>query len=302
MKILICDPTHEDAISYLKKQDVEVTYSPEIDAPALLEEVPKFEALFVRSRTKVTKDVIEAGKKLKFIGRIGSGTDNIDKEVAKKHCVTVVNAPGSKSQAAAEHTVALIFALLRHIPRADASMKQGKWLKKKLMGHELFGKTVGIIGHGSIGEKVGKLLSSFDVKMKIHDKVDTEENLSKLLSTSDIVSLHLVLTPETKNLINEERLGHMKKNAYLINTSRAEVIDEDALYNSLKSCQLDGAALDVFWQEPSLGKYPWHKLDNVILTPHIAGETHEAARAASMMVACDIIRFNKGGAVKNRVI
>lgn len=291
MKVLVCDPINKEAINHLKKNGIEVDNCPDIDSATLLKEVQNYEVLIVRGRTKVTKKVIQAGQKLKIIGRVGAGTDNIDKKAAAAKKIVILNAPGANAQAVAEFTIGLILALLRKINLADSSMRRGEWKKKELRGTELNSKILGIIGFGNIGQRVADLAKAFGAQIRHHDKEDTDDNLTDLLKTSDIISLNMNLNENTKNFMNKQRISQMKKTAYLINCARAEIVEEEALFNTLKSGSLAGAALDVHWTEPVPPQSDWTKLNNVILTPHIAGQTHEASLKASMIIAQDLIKF-----------
>lgn len=291
MKVLIADAINEDAIAKLSAAGFDVENSPVITTEELLSNIDEYEVLVVRSRTKVTRSVIDAGQKLKIIARVGVGTDSIDVEAANKKGIEVINAPGSNSQAVAELTLGLMISLLRKIPYADKTTKEGKWLKKDLKGGELHGKTVGIIGYGAIGKKVGALVTAFGATLMTHDRDDDEANVQKLFRESDIITVHTVLTDETRVMINKNNLALMKKTTLLINCARAEVINETDLYDALAHNQIAGAALDVFWEEPLPTDSKWTKLENVILTPHIGGQTREASYAAAMMIADKLIEF-----------
>ena len=302
MKVLICDPADIDAIKYLKKNGLKVDFRPDISASNLLSEVNNYQALLVRSRTKVTKDVIDRGKLLKVIGRIGSGYDNIDIEACKTRKISVINSPDANSQAVAELTVSLIISILRKTELAYRSMREGKWLKNEIWGHELAGKTVGILGYGYVGKRVAKLLRVFDVKLLIYSKNFSTATLEEIFSMSDIVTIHLVLNKHTENLVGINLLNKMKKDAYLINLSRGKIIDEEALYKVISTGKIAGAALDVYRQEPLPVDSKWRKLNNVLLTPHIGAATHEALAKASMTLAEDIVRIYTGKKPKYQVI
>lgn len=302
MKVLICDPADIDAIKYLKKNGLKVDFRPDISASNLLSEVNNYQALLVRSRTKVTKDVIDRGKLLKVIGRIGSGYDNIDIEACKTRKISVINSPDANSQAVAELTVSLIISILRKTELAYRSMREGKWLKNEIWGHELAGKTVGILGYGYVGKRVAKLLRVFDVKLLIYSKNFSTATLEEIFSMSDIVTIHLVLNKHTENLVGINLLNKMKKDAYLINLSRGKIIDEEALYKVISTGKIAGAALDVYRQEPLPVDSKWRKLNNVLLTPHIGAATHEALAKASMTLTEDIVRIYTGKKPKYQVI
>jgi D-3-phosphoglycerate dehydrogenase len=247
----------------------------------------------VRSKPKVTKEMIKAGRKLKVIGRAGVGLDNIDVEAAKAAGIQVVNSPEASSISVAEHAIGLMIALLRHIPKAERSMREGKWERKNFMGNELYGKTIGLVGFGRIGREVALRAEAFGMKVLAYDPALTSEDtreynanlveLDELLRKSDIVSLHVPALPSTKDLINPERLALMKPTAVLINTSRGHAVDEDALYAALKEKRILGAALDVYKNEPPEGS-PLLGLDNILLVPHLGANTDEAQINAGMVV------------------
>lgn len=301
MKILISDKVDDSSISILKKNGCKFDYLPEITPEELLAIIANYVALIVRSRTKVTKEVIVEGKNLKAIGRVGSGVDNIDMEAVKAVKIIVVNAPNGNSQAVAEHTIGLILALLRKYPKAFASMRQGLWLKKELNGIELCGKTVGILGYGHIGQKVEKLIISFGASPIIYSRSYQTVDAQELFENSDIVTIHLSLNKDTRGFVTKSHLKSMKPSAFFINASRGEIINEDALYLMLSEGKIAGAALDVFGQEPMPADSKWRKLENVILTPHIGASTKEALERASLAVAEDVIRVLKGEKPRNKI-
>jgi len=291
MRVLISDKTHEEARLYLKDKGFEVSYQPEISAPDLLIQIANFDCIIVRSRTKVTKNVIYKGKNLRLIARAGSGTDNIDLEAAANSNIVVIKAAGANSQAVAELTIGLMLSLIRNIPYADSTLRKGLWKGKELMGTELYNKTVGVIGFGHVGKKVTALVRAFGANVIICNSHSDEDQLVKLLRNSDIISLHLALNEKTRGIINKNRLSLMKKTAYLINSARGEIIVEEDLYQALVNGQIKGAALDVYWQEPLPAESRWSKLPNVVLSPHIGGQTVESQRKAGMMVAIDLVKF-----------
>jgi len=285
-------------LEILKNAGLEVSYQPTISAEDLIKQIPEYDVVIVRSRTKITSSVIEAGKKLRVIGRAGVGLDNIDVEAASKRNIVVLNTPESSTEAVAELVLGLMLSLARKIPLGDRGIKEGRWLKGEMMGIELKGKTLGIVGLGRIGSRVGALAKAFGMKILVYDVIQLPEQLIRsleaevvdldtLLSRSDFITLHVPLTPETRHLINRERLAKMKKGAYLINTSRGEVVDEEALYAALKEGWLAGAALDVFEKEPPASEVV--KLPNVVCTPHIGAQTVEAQDAAGEMLAEKVI-------------
>ncbi len=293
VKILVADKIHEDGIKLLKEVgDVDVATG--LKPPELLDRVKDCDVIVVRSATKVTGDVIAAGKKLKIIARAGIGLDTIDVKAAEARKIDVVNAPGASTIAVAELALGLMLSFARHIPRADAGMKQGKWEKKELMGVELRGKTLGIIGTGKIGQSVGHRAKAFQMKILLYDVVQNREfagqvggkyvDKDTLLRESDYVTLHVPFLPETKHIVGKRELEMMKPTAVLINTSRGKVIDEKALIEALEQKKIAGACLDVYELEP-LQDSPLLRLPNVVLTPHIGASTAEAQRDAAVVVA-----------------
>ncbi|MBM3309227.1 MAG: hydroxyacid dehydrogenase, partial [Candidatus Altiarchaeales archaeon] len=247
----------------------------------------------VRSRSKVTKEVIEAGKNLKVIARAGVGLDNVDVETAKAKKIEVYNAPESLTISVAELALGLMIAISRRICFADRTMRENKWEKKACTGMELQGKTLGLIGLGRIGREVALRAHAMGMKVLAYDPLVTKEDARKynaelvevdsLLENSDIISLHIPANDKTKGFMSKERLEKMKKTAYLVNTARGAVVDEKALIEALKNGTIKGAALDVFEKEP-LEASELAKLDNVVLTPHIGSGTEDAQRTAGMMV------------------
>ena len=299
MKVLVCDPIHEDGIRILKDAGFDVDINPNISYEELKGKVRNYDVLVVRSRTKVTREIIEAGEKLKVVGRAGAGIDNIDVEAAKEKGVKVLNTPEAPAIAVAELTIGLLLSLARQIPRADSSMKEGRWAKKEFKGWQLNGKTFGIIGLGHIGEKVARLAKAFGMKILITKRTPPSPEilreleaefvpLDELLKRSDIVSLHVPLTSQTYHMIGEREIQLMKDGAFIINTSRGAVVDEKALFKALKSGKLGGAALDVYEVEPP-EDYSLMKLPNVVCTPHIGAQTVEAQRAAATLLAQKIV-------------
>ncbi len=301
MKVLIADKISESVFDLFGNNNIDSDYQPEITPAKLLQIIPQYQALIVRSRTKVTKEIIEKGSKLLIIGRVGSGVDNIAIEEARNRKITVVNAPEANTEAVAEHVIGLIISLLRKYPLAFSSTSQGQWLKNQLSGAELLGKTVGIVGYGHIGKRLEKLVQSFGANTLIFSRSFQTCSLKELFARSDIVSLHLALTKETAGMINRDLLALLKPSAYLVNTSRGEIIVEEDLIKILKEKKIAGAALDVFAKEPIPSDSALFSLDNLILTPHIAASTKEALEKASRSVAEDVIRVLQGTKAKNIV-
>jgi D-3-phosphoglycerate dehydrogenase len=302
-KILVCDSIHEDGIKKLKQAGFEVEVNPTISDEQLKNIAANYDALIVRSRTQVTEEIIQAGKNLKIIGRAGAGLDNINVASAEKKSILVLNTPEAPAEAVAELTIGLMLSLARNIPLADHSLKEGKWLKKELMGWELKGKTLGTIGLGNIGEKVTKIAKAFEMKILISKHTPPSPELLKeleaefvplndLLQRSDIVTIHVPLTPQTDHMIGEKEIKLMKNGAFLINTSRGAIVDEKALLKALKSGKLKGAALDVFEVEPPKD-LTLIRLSQVVCTTHIGAQTEEAQREASILIAEKIINALK---------
>lgn len=303
-KILVCDSIHEDGIKKLKQAGFEVEVNPTISDEQLKNVAANYDALIVRSRTQVTEEIIlQAGKSLKVIGRAGAGLDNINVASAEKKGILVLNTPEAPAEAVAELTIGLMLSLARNIPLADHSLKEGKWLKKELMGWELKGKTLGTIGLGNIGEKVTKIAKAFGMKILISKRTPPSPELLKeleaefvplndLLQRSDIVTIHVPLTPQTDHMIGEKEITLMKDGAFLINTSRGAIVDEKALLKALKSGKLKGAALDVFEVEPPKD-LTLIRLPQIVCTAHIGAQTEEAQREASILIAEKVINALK---------
>lgn len=285
-KILISDPLHPEAIAWLQQQpDAHVVVQPDISPDKLLEAIPDYDALIVRSRTKVTEEVIIAGKKLKVIGRAGTGVDNIDIEAAQRAHIIVLNAPGANANAVAELTLGLMLALARDLPQALRAASAGERVKG--YGIELAGKTVGLIGYGRIGRLVAHLALAFGMRVLAYDILRPERvepgvrlvPLETLLSESNFVSLHIPLTPQTRGFVNAHLLERFKPGSLLINTARAELVDEQAVVGALHSGRLAGYAADLYTDKSLIG-HP-----RVVLTPHIGASTEEAQRRAGLEIA-----------------
>lgn len=308
-KVLLTDGLEENGKTILRKS-AEVVENPTINADELLQVVGEYDALIVRGRTKVTAAVLAAGKKLKVVGRAGVGVDNIDLVAAKEHKITVVNSPMATSVAVAELTLGLMLSVVREIARADAGLKAGKWLKKELEGIELFGKTLGVIGFGRIGANVGQRAKAFDMKVLGYDPLipaaeikargGEPVSLDELLTQSDMITMHLPLTPDTKGMLNEAAFAKMKKGVYIICAARGGVIDEAALLAALNSGQVAGAALDVFATEPpgltELASHP-----KVVETPHIGAQTVEAQTRAANDISEEVLAVLEGKPLRWKV-
>jgi len=306
---MITDGLEESGKAILRKS-ADVVDNPTITAEELLQVVGEYDALIVRGRTKVTAAVFEAGKKLKAVGRAGVGVDNIDLAAAKEHKVTVVNSPLATTIAVAELTLAHMLAAVREIARADAGLKAGKWLKKELEGAELCGKTLGVIGFGRIGAAVAQRAKAFDMKVIGYDPLVKAEDIKarggepvsmdELLSKSDMITMHLPLTADTKGMLNEAAFGKMKQGVYIICAARGGVIDETALLAALNSGKVAGAALDVFATEPpgltDLVAHP-----KVVCTPHIGAQTVEAQIRAANDISEEILAALDGKPLRWKV-
>lgn len=284
-KIMISDPLHPEAIAWLQQQPGAHVLQPEIPHDELLKAISDCDALIVRSRTKVTKEVIIAGKKLKVIGRAGTGLDNIDVEAAQKANILVLNAPGANANAVAELTVGCMIALARDLPQAIRAVSAGERVKG--YGIELAGKTLGLIGYGRIGRLVAHLALAFGMKVLAYDIITPEHiepgvrlvPLAGLLRSSDFVSLHTPLTPETRGLVDAKLLEQCKQGSFLINTARAELVDEAAVLEALQSGKLSMYAADLYADRSLLIGHP-----QVFLTPHIGASTQEAQRRAGLEI------------------
>jgi len=302
--VLICDQVAPILNEILQKNGLKITYEPEITPDQIKEKISNFDIVVVRSRTKITKEMIDRATQCKIIARVGVGLDNIDVDAAKAKGIRVINAVEGAMNAVAELVLGLMLSLAREIPRADREIRNGNWLKKELMGSELSGKYLGIVGLGNIGKRLAKLarglnmnIIGFDV-MPIADDFARDVGLIKadidtLLSSADYISFHVPLTETTHHLVNSKRISTMKKTAYIINTSRGEIIDEDALYNALKEGKIAGAALDVFEKEPAVGN-KLATLPNVVCTPHIGAQTKEAQTLAANVIGEKIIMILRG--------
>ena len=311
MKIVIADDLPESAVELLGAEtgwivDTKSGRSPSDLASALSDA----DALLVRSATKVTADLLKAAPRLRIVGRAGTGVDNIDVPAASARGVLVVNAPGANSISVAEHTCALMLSLARPVPAADRAMKDGKWEKKKFLGSELRGKTLGIAGLGRIGQEVARRALAFGMRVIAHDPFIAEDvaagmgvelrSLDQVCSEADFLTLHLPATPETRHLINEARLSRMKPGVRVINTARGELIDEKALARAIEAGTVAGAALDVFEKEPP-ADWALARMPQVVATPHIAASTEEAQELVGLDTAAAVRDFLRDGIVRNAV-
>ena len=302
--VLICDQVNPILKEILEKNGLKVTYEPEITTEQIAEKIGNFNVVVVRGRTKLVKELIEKADNCQIIARVGVGLDNIDEDAAKVKNIRVINAVEGAITAVAELVVGLMLSMAREIPRADREIRNGNWIKKEMMGSELKGKYLGIIGLGNIGKRLGRLARALNMNIIGYDVVPIDEEFSKevglmkadldtLLSSSDYVSLHVPLFDSTRHMINAEKIKLMKNTAHIINTSRGGVIDEEALYNALKDGNLANAALDVFEVEPATGN-KLTNLPNFIATPHIGAQTKEAQSLAANVIAEKIIQVLRG--------
>lgn len=311
MKILITDKISKHGIELLRREsEFQVEVKTELSRDELLACIPDYDALIIRSATQVTGALLERAKNLKVIGRAGTGIDNVDVEAATRRGIAVMNTPGGNAISVAEHAFALMLAMARHIPNANASMKQGQWDKKSFLGTELKDKTLGILGLGKIGTEVARRASAFKMKVLAHDPFVSERlakdlsvalvPLETLLRESDFISLHLALTSDTRHFINIDRLSAMKPTAHLINCARGEVVDEEALHEALFNRKIAGAALDVFNEEPPRNR-KLLDLPNLICTPHLGASTLEAQENVGIEITEQVKAFLKSGVVQNAV-
>lgn len=310
-RILVTDPLDPAAAAALRKAGHEVVER-KLTPDELLREIPAYDALLVRSETKVTKAVLGVSERLKVVGRAGVGVDNIDTIAAKERGVAIVNAPLAATNAVAELTLAHMLALARQVPRADATTKEGKWEKKGLMGIELSGRTLGLLGVGRIGGRVAELAKAFGMRVVVYDPYVNAERAHELgvtkmdapaevVAQSDFISVHVPLTPETKHLVDAALLARTKKGAFLLNVARGGIIDEKALHDAMVSGHIGGCGLDTFETEP-LKESPLAKLPNVVFTPHVGASTQEAQSKAGMMVAEQVRKVLAGEKAEFRVV
>ncbi len=310
-KVLISDSLSKEAVDILEKEkDFVVEINTKLTPEELKSVIKDYDALLVRSATKVTKDIIGAADKLKIIGRAGVGLDNVDVEAASKKGVIVVNTPGGNTISTAEHTFSMMLALSRNIPQADLSTKKGEWERKKFMGVELYGKALGIMGLGRIGTEVAKRALTFGMKVFAYDPYLSAEkakdlgielvDLATIFKQSDYITVHTPLTDDTKHIISDKEFGLMKKGVRIINCARGGIVDEEALVKAIESGKVAGAALDVYEEEPPKGS-KLLKLDKVVLTPHLGASTEEAQVNVAIDVANTVRDALLGCGVRNAV-
>ncbi|MFH1563083.1 MAG: phosphoglycerate dehydrogenase [Nitrospirota bacterium] len=312
MKVLVSDPLAKEGLGILQKAEgLEVDVKTGLKPEELVACIGEYDGIIVRSETKVTKEVIEAGKKLQVIGRAGVGVDNIDVPAATKKGIIVMNAPGGNTVSTAEHTFAMILALARNIPQADKSMKSKEWERKKFMGVELCGKTLGVVGLGRIGSYVSGLGLAFNMKVLAYDPFISQEKakrigvelaeLDELYRRSDYITLHVPKSDETKEMISKETIAKMKDGVRIINCARGGLVDEQALAEALKSGKVAGAALDVYEKEPPSMDNPLFELTNCVTVPHLGASTVDAQVNVGIEVAGQVVDVLTGGPIRNAI-
>jgi D-3-phosphoglycerate dehydrogenase / 2-oxoglutarate reductase len=312
MKLLVTDELSKEGIDMLTKDGgVQVDVKPKIPQEDLIKIIGEYDALIVRSGTKVTSQVIEAGRKLRVVGRAGVGVDNVDVEAATRRGILVMNTPAANIISACEHTMAMMLSLARNIPWADKSVKEGKWEKSKFMGVELSGKTLGIIGIGRIGGEVAKRAKAFGMKLIGFDPYISPEaavklgvrlmTLDKVCEEADFITVHAALTPTTHNLVSTAQFNMMKPTVMIVNCARGGIIDEAAWAEALRTKRIAGSAIDVFEQEPLPKDSPFLGLSNAVLTPHLGASTKEAQEKVSIEMAEHVKMFLVDNKITNAV-
>jgi D-3-phosphoglycerate dehydrogenase len=305
-KILIADDIDPIFIKHVEAAGYECDYQPLIKLDHALQIIVDYGGLVIRSKFNVDRQVIDAGKKLRFIARAGAGLDNIDEAYARSKNIQLINASEGNMDAVGEHCVGLLLALMNHFNTADAEIRAGEWKREANRGYELKGKTVGIIGYGFMGRSFAKKLSGFEVNVIAYDKYKTgfsdkyarEVSMEEIVKHSDVLSLHIPLTAETNGMVNDEYLFHFKKSIFFINASRGKVAKISAILNAIKEGKILGAGLDVLEVEkfPALGEQVWfdqlRQSGKVILTPHVAGWTFDSYRRISEVMASKLIALN----------
>ena len=311
--ILVADRLDPSVADVIRSRGVDVRYMPELatDPDALRRAVGDAEGLAVRSAAKITSDILDAAPELRVIGRAGVGVDTIDVATATARGIVVLNAPFGNTVTTAEHTIAMLLSLARHIPHADASLRAGRWERSKFLGLELMGKTLGVVGCGHVGSEVARRAMALGMRVLVHDPFLAPERakalgvlridaLEDLLGRSDIVTLHVPRTEETRNLLSASRIASLKPGARLINCARGGIVDEAALVAALQSGALAGAAIDVFEDEPATS-HPLFGMPNTVVTPHLGASTAEAQAKVSLQIAGDLCDFLLDGAIAHAV-
>jgi len=306
MKILISDKLQEEGIKIFQDNGFDVVRNFTITNDELKKEIGEYDGIVVRSRTKLTAEVLENAKNLKVIGRAGVGLDNVDQEKAAELNIEVLNTPEAPSVSVAELALGLMFTLARHISNADRTMHIGEWNKSQYLGYTLKGKKLGLVGFGNIAKELAKRALALGMSVGVYSRFSKgpkaiEEakqigcniysSVDELLQDAQVISLHLPATPKTENIINESRLKLMKENVIIINTARGKLIDDMALLKALKNKEIGGAALDVYKEEPLKEKELWEFEGNLILTPHIGSQTKETQVQAAVMIAEKMSNF-----------
>src|SRR6266566_4536646 len=312
-KILIADSISQRGIDELSREGgLDVTIKPDLSETELIEIIPEFSAIVVRSQTKVTADILKAGASLRVVGRAGVGVDNVDVETATRRGIVVLNAPGGNTVSTAEHAFSLLLSVARKIPQADASIRGKKWDKKNFEGVELYNKTLGVIGMGRIGSELSRRAIAFGMRVVAYDpylsatrarslQVELVDELEDLLTGADFVSLHTPLTAETRHILDAARLQKAKRGVRIINCARGGLIDELALAKALHDGHVAGAALDVFEIEPLPPDSPLRSAQNLVLTPHLGASTAEAQESVGIEIAQSIRAVLLEGTIRNAV-
>jgi len=309
-RVLVCDPIAKDGVEVLERSGAEVDVRTGLSADELRASVGAYDAVVVRSETKITREVIAAASRLRVIGRAGVGVDNIDVQAATEKGILVVNAPTGNTISAAEHAIALMLALARHIPEANASLRAGRWERSRFMGLEVRGKTLGVIGLGQVGSEVARRARGLEMRVIAHDPFVSGERarvlgvdlvpLEQLLHESDFISIHTTLSEGTRGLLGEAELRSMKPTARIINTALGGIVDEAALEKALQEGWIAGAALDVFQKEP-VTSHPLFALEGVVVTPHLGASTAEAQERVAVDVAEQIVAVLAGAPARYAV-
>ncbi len=310
-KVLVCDDLAEEGLTLFRNEkSLNVVVRTKLPLAELKKEIADADACIVRSGTQLTREVIEAGARLKVIGRAGVGLDNVDVEAASKRGIVVINTPGGNTISAAEHTFCLLMSMARNIPQANASMRRGEWERKKFTGHELYGKVLGIAGLGRIGTEVARRAQAFGMRVIAYDPFLRAEKaaqigveivtLDDLFANADFITLHMPLTAENRNMIGAKEIARMKKNVQIVNCARGGLIDETALAAAIREGRVAGAALDVFETEPPASR-ELVDLPQVVATPHLGASTEEAQVAVSVDVVQSVIDFFQGKGFRNAV-
>lgn len=311
-RVLVCDKLESTGLDLLREGGIELDNRPGLKDVALQEAVQAADGIIVRSGTRITAELLEKPGKLRAVVRAGVGVDNIDVAAATRKGIVVMNTPGGNTISTAEHTVAMMMSLARHLPVADASVHQGKWERGKFVGTQLAGKTLGIVGMGNIGTRVALRARAFEMQLLICDPYIPASHvtalggrwvgLEQIFAESDFVTMHCPLNKETRHMVSTKQFGLMKKSAFLVNLARGGVVDEQALVEALREKRIAGAAIDVMETEPPAKDHPLLGLDNVLMTPHLGGSTRESQESGEWGAAQEVARVLQGEAPQNPVI